>query len=169
MSHLGSLLSALADGQLRPETAERALAHVAVCPECAEELAAARAARAALAGAGDLRPDPGLTARLLALGTAPQVAPKPRPALGSTSLPMPGSGGRPPVVLPGGLPTRHRLRLPVVAGALAGVLLAVMFALGDEPDVTPSGRPARRWPRCTTRRSPWTPRYPSRPATWRPS
>ncbi|WP_211254588.1 zf-HC2 domain-containing protein, partial [Cellulomonas cellasea] len=35
MSHLGSRISALADGQLAPAAAERALAHVATCPQCA--------------------------------------------------------------------------------------------------------------------------------------
>ena len=71
MSHLGTRLSALADGQLAPAATERALAHVAGCPQCAAELTAARAARRALAAADDVTPAPDLTARLLSLGTLP--------------------------------------------------------------------------------------------------
>ncbi|WP_230684816.1 zf-HC2 domain-containing protein [Cellulomonas sp. JZ18] len=56
MTHLGSWVSALADGQLDAAATERALAHVAVCPLCARELAAARAARRALAAADEVRP-----------------------------------------------------------------------------------------------------------------
>src|SRR5690606_23106913 len=66
--HLGTWISALADGQLDPEARERALGHVAGCPSCAEELAAVRAARRALADAGDVPVAPDLTGRLLALG-----------------------------------------------------------------------------------------------------
>ena len=53
MSHLGSRISALVDGQLSVADTEKALAHVAVCPECSAELAASRAARRALASADE--------------------------------------------------------------------------------------------------------------------
>ncbi|HEY0215233.1 MAG TPA: zf-HC2 domain-containing protein [Cellulomonas sp.] len=69
--HLGSRVSALADGQLAPAAAERALGHVAGCTRCAGELAAARAARRALSCVDDIRPAGDLTARLLALGCGP--------------------------------------------------------------------------------------------------
>ncbi|MDO8121396.1 zf-HC2 domain-containing protein [Isoptericola sp. b490] len=147
MSHLGSLVSALADGQLRPEEAERALAHVAVCTECADELAAARAARAALASAGDLAPDADLTARLLALADSPPAEPPsvrsprpPRPGPGTGSLPIPGTGSR-AGTLSGGVAQR-RSRVPMVAAVLSGVLLFALFALGNEPDITFAPRPA---------------------------
>ena len=141
MSHLGSWISALADGQLCPQDAERALAHVAGCPQCADELAAARNARAALASSRDLCPDPDLTARLLALGATPPQPPPPRRAgPGSGSLPMPGSG-----VTSGGMPGDlgpRRSRVPLVAGAFSGVMLVLLFVLGNEPDVSFEARPA---------------------------
>ena len=49
MAHLGYLLTALADGQLSPATAEKVLEHVAACRPCANELAAERRARRMLA------------------------------------------------------------------------------------------------------------------------
>ena len=70
--HLGSRISALVDGQLSVAATERALAHVAVCPQCAAELCAARSARAALTSVDEPCPAPDLTARLLSLaGSAP--------------------------------------------------------------------------------------------------
>ncbi len=75
MTHLGSRISALADGQLPPATAERALAHVAGCPQCAAELAAARAARRALTSVQDAVPASDLTARLLSLSCPTRPAP----------------------------------------------------------------------------------------------
>lgn len=68
MTHLGTQLSALADGRLSGPARERALSHVAACGRCAEELSATRATRRALAAAADVPPAPDLTARLLALG-----------------------------------------------------------------------------------------------------
>ncbi|NHT19440.1 zf-HC2 domain-containing protein [Cellulomonas sp. IC4_254] len=70
-AHLGDRVSALVDGQLAPAAAERALAHVAGCPRCAADLAAARSARRVLSDCDDVRPAGDLTARLLALGGAP--------------------------------------------------------------------------------------------------
>lgn len=70
MTHLGTVVSALVDGQLSPADAERALAHVAACPACADEVAAVRAARQALLSAFDVPTDPDLTRRLLRLGPA---------------------------------------------------------------------------------------------------
>lgn len=67
MTHLGTRISALADGQLPPASTERALSHVAGCPQCAAELAAARAARRALTSVQDAVPGSDLTARLLSL------------------------------------------------------------------------------------------------------
>ncbi|MCL2454872.1 MAG: zf-HC2 domain-containing protein [Micrococcales bacterium] len=77
MTHLRSRLSAVVDGQLDPAQTERALAHVAVCPRCAAELAAARAARALLADTATStpRPDPALTSRLLAMRAVPPARP----------------------------------------------------------------------------------------------
>lgn len=68
MTHLGTQISALADGRLTGAARERALCHVAACTPCADELAATRAARRALAAATDVPPAPDLAPRLLALG-----------------------------------------------------------------------------------------------------
>ncbi|TGJ94654.1 anti-sigma factor, partial [Actinotalea fermentans ATCC 43279 = JCM 9966 = DSM 3133] len=54
MTHLGTLVSALADDQLSPATRERALTHVAGCDQCAAELAVARAVRKRLSCARDV-------------------------------------------------------------------------------------------------------------------
>lgn len=64
MAHLGSLLTALADGQLSAATAEKVLEHVAGCPECAAELAAERRARRLVADAECAEVPAGLAERL---------------------------------------------------------------------------------------------------------
>lgn len=130
MSHLGSRLSALVDGQLPPDQAERVLGHVAACAACAEELAAARTARGTLAGIAGVEPDPRLTARLLALGCAPPVHPH-AAGPGTGSLPLPGSGAQ-QATLTGDLHRRRR-RWPAVAGVAAGGVVVLCFQLGGEP------------------------------------
>jgi hypothetical protein len=96
--HLGDRVSALVDGQLAPAAAERALAHVACCPRCASDLAAARAARRVLSDVDDVRPAGDLTARLLALGGACAPGGAPGPAAPRATRPMdpfvPPSGAR---------------------------------------------------------------------------
>lgn len=151
MSHLGSRISALADGQLAPAAAERALAHVATCPQCAGELAAARAARRALAAADDVTPTADLTARLLSL--APQTPPRaPAPRCDPFASPgperaTPAGGSRlvsHPRTLTGDL-ERRRSGARIAAGSLAGLgaVAAMLFALGDRPPVVPSSHPAQ--------------------------
>lgn len=151
MSHLGSRISALADGQLAPAAAERALAHVATCPQCAGELAAARAARRALAAADDVTPTADLTARLLSLAPAtPPRAPAQRCdpfASPGPARPTPAGGSRltgHPRTLTGDL-ERRRSGARLAAGSLAGVgaVAAMLFALGDRPPVVPSSHPAQ--------------------------
>ncbi|WP_205687455.1 zf-HC2 domain-containing protein, partial [Cellulomonas endophytica] len=93
MSHLGSRIDALADGQLAPAAAERALAHVAACPACAEELAAARDAHRRLAAAADVAPAPDLTARLLRLACEPPQPPPSRGADGPARVGRGPAGG----------------------------------------------------------------------------
>jgi anti-sigma factor RsiW len=156
MSHLGSRISALVDGQLSVADTERALAHVAVCPECSAELAASRAARRALASADEVTPNPDLTARLLSLG-------------GSTGTdPFAGDPFAPPVrqsrdelasygVASGGLGSRgwrghgslrgdvghRRSSVRIAAGSMAGLgaVAAMLFVLGERPDVVPTVHP----------------------------
>lgn len=149
MTHLGSWISALVDGQLDAAATERALAHVAGCRLCADELAAARAARRALAAADEVRPTDDLTARLLSLSS--QVPPvPPAPARDPFAVPAPGAyaGGS---ALP--RDATHALRGDVVGrrssrrlvlGSVAGVgaVAAMLFALGARPVVAPSSHPA---------------------------
>jgi hypothetical protein len=155
MSHLGSRLSALADGQLPPAVAERALEHVAGCGECAAELRAARAARQALWAADDAPPPPDLTARLLALGATDTAADRssgaptaaadgPRPARRvvdfTGSVPLPGHA---PLDLPRGClrgdVTDRRVPRPVLAAAAGcvGAFVVGLAVLGAQPPVVP--------------------------------
>ncbi|MBX9244364.1 zf-HC2 domain-containing protein [Actinotalea ferrariae] len=146
MSHLGSQISALVDGQLSPSSAERLLAHVAACDPCADELAAARAARRTLASATDVPVDPRLTARLLALGACEPQGPA-RDRLPSGSVPMPGSRrAQLPASSSGCLKgdlVRSRTPVRVLAAAAGvGVVTVSLVALGVQPQVAPSTHPA---------------------------
>ena len=143
MHHLGSWVSSLADGQLGPADAERALAHVAACPPCARQLAVARQARQALSVVADAEPAPDLTARLLALAADPLA--RSEPARRYPVLPLGSSAySKPARALTGDLNPRRRPGVRVAAGAMAGVTVAVasVFVLGAQPAVVPSGRPA---------------------------
>lgn len=139
MTHLGSRLSALVDGQLTPAEAERALEHVACCPRCAAELSAARAARRALSSAGPVEPAPDLAARLLALSA--QIPSTDGDPL--RSAPVTGDPWAQPVTLPRGAWSgevrRGAVRRRVVGLVVGGVGVAAvgLFALGESPLVTP--------------------------------
>lgn len=156
MSHLGSRLSALADGQLPPALAERTIEHVAACAECAAELRAARAARQALSQAhAGPPPPPDLTARLLALGatdtgtgradggpaSAAEGPSRARRLVDFTgSVPLPGHA---PQVLPrdclrGDVTDRRVPRSVLVAAAgCVGAFVAGLAVLGAQPAVVP--------------------------------
>lgn len=152
-AHLGSRISALVDGQLTVTATERALAHVAVCPLCAAELAAARSARAALTAVDEPCPAPDLTARLLSLaGSAPvdqgSVDPFAPPAPGSRRE-LASYG----VTSPGGWLGRGAVRgdlrqkrsgVRIAAGSIAGLgaVAAMLFVLGERPAVVPNSHPA---------------------------
>ncbi|MCR6493866.1 zf-HC2 domain-containing protein [Cellulomonas sp. P24] len=145
MTHLGSLTSALVDGQLDPAAAERALAHAAACPRCAAELAAARASRRVLSGIDDVAPAPDLTARLLALGTGADGPGGPGPAgprfptasLLAPTQPFPAGGMR------GDVMSRHGTRRWVASSVVGvGAAALALFVLGDAHVVAPSDRPA---------------------------
>ncbi|WP_456823261.1 zf-HC2 domain-containing protein [Cellulomonas sp. P5_E12] len=154
MSHLGSRISALVDGQLSVADTERALAHVAVCPECSAELAASRAARRALASADEMAPAPDLTARLLSLAAstepaggdpfAPPVR-QSRDELASYGVASGGLGARgwrSGSSLRGDVGQR-RSSVRIAAGSMAGLgaVAAMLFVLGERPDVVPSVHP----------------------------
>lgn len=156
MTHLGSRISALVDGQLSVLETERALAHVAGCRRCADDLAAARRARDVLASAVDpVEPAPDLTARLLSLAPEPERRPAPRdPFAGPRTedlahafslrssnglLGLRGQG----TALRGEV-TGRRSASRLVVGAVAGLGLAAsgLFALGARPAVVPTDHPA---------------------------
>ncbi len=77
--HLGDTLSALLDGELPRPQEEAARAHLAACPECAEELRAVRQARARVRGLPPVEPPFGFYERMLqgAPVWAPAVASQP--------------------------------------------------------------------------------------------
>ncbi|MCL2466765.1 MAG: zf-HC2 domain-containing protein [Micrococcales bacterium] len=136
MTHLGSRISALADGQLSPAQTDDAMAHVAACDRCANELRQACAARDLLVSTAwtSPPPDPALTSRLLAMRAVPPVPPG-----------DPFAGPRQPQVLRlyGNVGTGAALgsRAPVwVAGSLASfaLVVTVLFLLGAGADVVPA-------------------------------
>lgn len=153
MTHLGPWLSALADGQLPPDEAERALAHVATCPRCAAELASARAAHRALAAAAaaeQLEPAADLTARLLSLAPSgsPVLGPHLDPFQPTTPLPGRSSGvlpGRTSGVLRGDVLGGGHAASRIILSSVAGIgLVAVgLFSLGARPAVVPSAHPGQ--------------------------
>lgn len=138
MTHLGSRLSALLDGQLPPAAAERALGHVAACAECAEELAAARATRRALAAAMDVPVAPGLEARLLSLRCSDRERPAARDERWTMTLP--GDDGMPSGRLRGDVVrARTGVGLLALSGVGVSAVLGVLLVLGEQPEVTPDG------------------------------
>ncbi|MBO3086437.1 zf-HC2 domain-containing protein [Cellulomonas fengjieae] len=154
MSHLGSRISALVDGQLSVVETEKALAHVAGCPECCAELAASRAARRALASADEVAPTSDLTARLLSLAAnadpctgdpfAPPVR-QSRDELASYGVASGGLGAgswRAGGSLRGDV-NHRRSSVRIAAGSMAGLgaVAAMLFVLGERPDVVPTVHP----------------------------
>jgi hypothetical protein len=148
VSHLGSRISALVDGQLSVGATERALAHVASCAQCADALAHARAARQALASCNDdVPPTADLTARLLSLGSsapAPSAVPIPQPRdpFAPPSLTVPALHGRQARALRGDV-AAHRSYSRIAATSLAGLgaLAAMLFVVGERPALAPVGHP----------------------------
>lgn len=146
MTHLGERVTALVDGRLVQDAAERALVHLAECATCREAVAAERAARRALRDAPAPAPPPELVRRLLEMGgPAGPLSPRAGHVPGAARpvpLPPPGApwearpAGRSDRVRPGG---RRRLRtaatgvLSVATLGLVGLLL--VGSLGREaPD-----------------------------------
>ncbi len=161
MTHLGTQIAALVDGQLAPAATERALCHVAGCPECAAELAAQRSARAVLAGAGQVPVAADLTARILALGAAagaPCAAPdhpatRVRQSLGTLRQRVAAHTGAPVPMPPSRqertverlcLGARRRGGLPAwTVLAVVGVAAVWLFTAGEEDAVVPQRHPAQ--------------------------
>ncbi|RXR26302.1 zf-HC2 domain-containing protein [Oerskovia turbata] len=144
MTHLGTLVSALADDQLSPATRERALTHVAGCDQCAAELAVARAVRKRLSCARDVLPTTDLTSRLLALSSEIPAA-QGDPLRQGPPARDPWAASPEVGALRGALTgdfvahaRRRRSRRTLVAASSGLAVLAVaLFTLGDRPVVVP--------------------------------
>ncbi|WP_278236800.1 zf-HC2 domain-containing protein [Isoptericola sp. AK164] len=139
-AHLGDRVSALADGQLPPAEAERALAHVACCSLCAAELETARSARRHLAAAGDVTPTAELTQRLLDLSASiPPADGDPLRAPDRDTGWAAPEAWHPPLTgdVLGAERRRRRRRVALVGAGGAGVLGCALFVLGQAPVVTP--------------------------------
>ena len=67
MSHLGTLISALIDGELAGAELDRASAHLAGCPACRTEAAQLRQLKRELSALGELDSADAVTRRLLAM------------------------------------------------------------------------------------------------------
>ena len=74
-THLGDALSALLDGELSVAQQEAARAHLAACPECADELAAVGQARSWVRGLPQVDPPFGFYERILLDRPVPRPAP----------------------------------------------------------------------------------------------
>ena len=153
MSHLGDRVAALVDGQLDHPARERALAHVAHCPECRRDVEAQRAVKERLSTAPTPQPPPATLAMLRSLAApggpvpprartmprgplVPTLPPPGRPAATWPGRPRPGARG-PANRRPGGRPLARRARL-ATAGALctAGLVLGAAFAVGGSSPST---------------------------------
>ncbi len=159
MTHLGGRVSALVDGRLSVDAAERALVHLASCAACRRDVAAERAVRRMLAATEPAAPDD-LTSSLLALGGqhgplaprhpvlpsgpgpgtggpagAPTGGVPADPARSGGDVPAPWLAVDPPSAVRGGTP-RHAVRLPsgrrarVAAGGSAAVLATGVLGVG---------------------------------------
>lgn len=118
MSHLGDRVTDLVDGRLSPDAAERAVAHLAGCPDCRAEVAAERAVRNRLATAAAPAPPDGLVDRLVRLGG-------PTGPLPPRADRVPGTPAPAPVPWPRRDPRRRSLAL-AGAGALSAAVLGLV-------------------------------------------
>jgi anti-sigma factor RsiW len=135
MSHLGSRVSALLDGELSPDAASRARAHAARCPACRTAIDHELAVRAALRAAAGPTPSGDLTDALLTLG-GPSGPLPPRPGhLPGTPRPEALSLGSRPAgrgrlerrtagTAPGWRGPGRRIRRGLVVAVAGGVSLA---------------------------------------------
>ncbi len=142
--HLGERVSAFVDGALADDARDRALVHLAGCPECHQQVEAARLLKSRLVALPTPEMSAGLTARLLAMaepggpippravhlpGQARPVS-APRPV---ATVPGRPAAGRPAGSRPAGRRTSRRDRENVRGGrrtvrlaALAGAALSTM-------------------------------------------
>jgi anti-sigma factor RsiW len=145
---LGDRIVDLADGRLDPAAAERAYAHVAVCPRCRAALETQREVRARLA---QTPPEPAqapddLIARLRGIPAVPPDATIPaQPAAGHGSAGR--AGVRPGVraVSTGPTPARRRHRTRIALASAAGAAALAVAAVVGGGSAAVSG-PARTTP-----------------------
>jgi anti-sigma factor RsiW len=142
MSHLGSLISALIDGELGGVELDRANAHLAGCAACQSEAAQLRELKRELRTLGDLDGEAAITSRLLAM-----VGPGCPGVPGAPGAPGAPAGlvtARPLERRPGRRARRRRGRY-AMWGAMSLVVVGVGAAAfgmggspsGNEPQITP--------------------------------
>jgi anti-sigma factor RsiW len=99
VTHLGDRAAAFVDGQLTPESAERATAHLAACRPCRDLVELERLTKARLSALCGPEPGADLVGRLLAMGgPAGPVPPRPGYVPGTprpqpVTMPAPHPGG----------------------------------------------------------------------------
>jgi hypothetical protein len=144
MSHLGTQISALIDGELGGVELDRANAHLAGCAACRAEAAGLRQLKRELRALGELDCADAVTSRLLAM-----IGPGAAGAPGTAGAPGGGPGGaavtaRPLQRKPGRRARRRRGRY-VMWSAMSLVVVGVgaaAFGMGggssaNEPQITP--------------------------------
>jgi Putative zinc-finger len=139
MSHLGSLISALIDGELGGVELDRANAHLAGCAACQSEAAQLRELKRELRTLGDLDGAAAITGRLLAM-----VGPGCPGVPGTPGAPAGLVTPRPLERRPGRRARRRRGRY-AMWGAMSLVVVGVGAAAfgmggspsGNEPQITP--------------------------------
>lgn len=119
MTHLGVRVAALVDGELDHEARDRALTHLASCPQCRAEVAAQRALKQEMLGLHTPNPPTPLTARLLSVPVSVPAQPKDQQAASNP---------------------RTRYVTFGVAASVVGILGGA-FALGGSPNDGPTVRP----------------------------
>ncbi len=123
MTHLGDRAAAFVDGQLTPESAERATAHLAACRPCRDLVELERLTKARLSALCGPDPTADLVGRLLAMG-GPSGPMPPRPGhVPGTPRPQPVSLPEPQRVGVQVLrrPTKHERQLLLRAVARPGL------------------------------------------------
>lgn len=147
---LGDRVAALADGSLRPDVRDRALAHTLNCPPCRLALEAERRTVAALRSLGAPPPSPHLVNQLIALGGADGPL-RPRRAAGP-GMPRPAPvpimarpQTWPAAMASSGRTRRSRLRPRTVVAVAAGAgavsfVAAGMLAVTTNQTSTPTAQ-----------------------------
>jgi hypothetical protein len=133
VTHLGDRAAAFVDGQLTPESAERATAHLAACRPCRDLVELERLTKARLSALCGPDPSADFVGRLLAMG-GPSGPLPPRPGhVPGTPRPQPVS-----------LPTPERGGVQVLRRAARPSLPRDVARPGPRREPVPSTRPSGR-------------------------